>query len=253
LHQCRAIRFLSPFTPSGSCPTLAPGSGNSFSIAIYTIWELPDPGARVGQFIFHCHLQHLGVARPWYHGSGNSFSIATCSIWELFVPGARVGQFIFYCNLQHLGVDRPWRRGRAICFLLHLQHLAVAQPWRQGQEIYFLLQCTASGSCPTLAPGSGDSFSIAVYNIWELPDPGTRVGQLIVHVNLQLGVAGPWRQGPGNRFLLQFSASGSCLTLVPASGTSFSIAIYSIWELPNPGIRIVQSSFCCNLQHLGVA
>ena len=48
---------------SGSCPTLAPGSGNAFPTAIYSIWELPDPGAMIGQFMFYCNLQHLGVAR----------------------------------------------------------------------------------------------------------------------------------------------------------------------------------------------
>ena len=124
-YQGRAVHFLLQFTASGSCPTLAPGSGNSFSVAIYSIWELPDPGIRVGQSIFHCNLQDLGGARPWYQGRA-------------------IRQFIVYCNLQHLGVSRPWRQGRAM---------------------HFLLQFTASGSCPTLPPGSGNSFSIAIYSI----------------------------------------------------------------------------------------
>ncbi len=41
------------------------GSGNRFSFVFYCIPELPDPGSGVGQSIFCCILQHLGVTRRW--------------------------------------------------------------------------------------------------------------------------------------------------------------------------------------------
>ena len=140
--------------------------------------------------------------------SGSSLSIAIYSIWKSPNPSAWVEQLIFCCNLQHPGPDPGIRVSIVIHSMWELRDPGI----RVGQF--------------------GNSLSQAICSILELPNPGTRVGQLIFYCNLQhLLVARPWRQVRAIHFLLQFLASGSCPTLVPASGNVFSIAISSIWHL----------------------
>ena len=93
--------------------------------------------------------------------------------------------------------------GKSFCIAIY----NILGPWCQGRKTHFALQSTICWSCPTLAPGSDKSFCIAnyMYNMFEFFDPGTRVGKIILHCNLQyVGVARPWRQGRTSHCVLPF-------------------------------------------------